>query len=174
MENATLEKAAAILETSVETLNSFPNDITEEMLCAMEMADTTSDSECKQLYDILKSLWVKGINYNDMKRISDSTGIDLAMLLSLDEQAQLMIDFEYTASGNDAKVAYKCFHDALQVSELPDVAKLIGAEVDKLKALPREVQEQLCGAYAMEYDENGDNAELIKELGDMLKAAEVS
>lgn len=174
MENVTLEKAAKILGTKEEILKSFPKDIKEEMLAVMEMVDTDSEEECRQLYEVLKGLWIKGMNHNDMKRISEDTGIDLDMLLSLDEQAQMMIDFEYAASGYDAKTAYRCFHEALQVRDIPDVAKLIGTDTDKLKTYPREVQEQLCGAYKMEYDENTDNKELITELNAIIQEAEGS
>lgn len=172
MENVTLEKAAKILGTKVEILKSFPKDIKEEMLALMEMVDTDSEDECRQLYEAMKGLWIKGTNYNDMKRISEETGIDFDMLMSLDDQAQMMIDFEYSASDYDGKVAYKCFHEALQVRDIPDVAKLTGTEKDKLKAFPRDIQEQLCGAYKMEYDENGNNDELISELKDIIRVAE--
>lgn len=164
MENVTLEKAARILDTTEDVLNSFPKDITEEMLAVMEMVDTNSEEECQQLYQIMKTLWVRGTNYNDMKNISDRTGIDFDMLMSLDDQAQLMIDFEYTASNFDAAVAQKCFREAIQVRDLPEVAKLTETELDLLKSFPRDIQEQLCGAYLMEFDDDGDNSELISEL----------
>lgn len=164
MENVTLEKAAIILDTTEKVLKSFPKDITEEMLAVMEMVDTNSKEECQQLYTIMKSLWIKGINYNDMKNISENTGIDFDMLLSLDEQTQMMIDFEYTASNFDVAVAQKCFRDAIQVRDLPEVAKLTDTELDLLKGFPRDVQEQLCGAYLMEFDDEGDNSDLIAEL----------
>jgi DNA polymerase-3 subunit beta len=50
------------------------------------------------------------------------------------------------------------------VKELPEVAKLIDLPLVELAAFPIEKQERLCGMYSMEYDENGDNSELISNL----------
>lgn len=113
-----------------------------------------------------------------MKEISKDTGTEFETLMSLDEQSQLQISFEYSmylAEKNPEKAfksVYDNVHKALQVRELPNVAKLLGTEYEKLRIYPREVWEQLCGAYAMEYEENRDNSMLISELKEIIREAE--
>lgn len=57
---------------------------------------------------------------------------------------------------------------ALAVADLPNVAKLIGTPVRALRSLPRRIQENICGAYAMEYDADSTNMELIDNIREMI------
>ena len=53
---------------------------------------------------------------------------------------------------------------SLAVSELGNVAKLIGVPVRELRSLPRRIQENICGAYTMEYDVDSTNIDLIDHI----------
>lgn len=178
MDNSKLKTAADYLEVDFSLIEKFPNEIKSEMVAAVEMIEPDTEENCKLLHDKLSECWKKGTIYIDMKEVSEDTGTEFETLMSLDEQSQLQISFEYImymAEDNPKKAfksVYENVHKALQVRELPDVARLIGAEYEKLRIYPREVWEQLCGAYAMEYEENGDNSELISELNDIIKEAE--
>ncbi len=178
MENKNLETAAQILKTSVERLNDFGQEITDEMSAVVEMITPDTPEQAQLLYSSLLELWQKGIAHECMVTISKETGANLDTLLSLDIQSQMMIDWEYTMAitDGDSKRAVSSVYDnirrALAIIELPDVAKLLGMEYDKLRLYSREIWEQLCGAYAMEYEENGDNSELIAELKEILDEAE--
>lgn len=178
MNNETLKTAAEYLEVAFNDVEKFPDEIKNEMIAAVEMIEPDTEENCKLLHDKLYECWKKGTIYIDMKEVSEDTGTDFETLMSLDEQLQLQISFEYNmylAEGNPKKAfksVYENVHHALQVRELPDVARLLGTEYEQLRNYPREVWEQLCGAYAMEYEENGDNTELIFELNDIIREAE--
>lgn len=178
MENIKLKTAADYLEVAFDVVEKFPDEIKNEMIAAVEMIEPDTKENCKLLHDKLYECWKNGTIYIDMKEVSEDTGADFETLMSLDEQSQLQISFEYNmylAEDNPEKAfnsVYENVHRALQVRELPDVARLIGTEYEKLRIYPRKVWEQLCGAYAMEYEENGDNSELISELNDIIKEAE--
>lgn len=178
MDNSKLKTAADFLEVEFNVVEKFPDEIKNEMVAAVEMIEPDTEENCKLLHDKLYECWKKGTIYIDMKEVAEGTGTEFETLMSLDEQSQLQISFEYIMymAEDDPEKAFKSVyenvHKALQVRELPDVARLIGAEYEKLRIYPREVWEQLCGAYAMEYEENGDNSELISELNDIIKEAE--
>ena len=57
---------------------------------------------------------------------------------------------------------------ALAVADLDKVAKLTGTPVRELRSLPRRIQENICGAYAMEYDPDSTNTELIDNIREMI------
>jgi hypothetical protein len=52
--------------------------------------------------------------------------------------------------------------------ELEKVAKLIAVPVRELRNLPTEMQEKICGIYAMEFDSDSVNAELIDEIRELI------
>lgn len=170
MDNPTLSTAAEILEVSEESLKDFPEHIANSMIAAMEMVDPDTEEECRILHDNLRTLWQQGCIYKDMQQIAEETGADFDTLMSLDYQSQLGISFDYAVDVNEqnenaVKNVYDNINKALNIVELPMVAKLLDIDYDKLREkYSRYVWEQLCGAYAMLYDENGDNSELITEL----------
>ncbi len=178
MNNVNLETAARILNTDVSSLKEFPEEMQQELIAVLEMFSPDTTEEAKMLYDNLHSIWEKGVAYVDMVNISKETGASLETLLSLDIQSQLMISFEYSMAleeGDKNKAVNKVYQNirqALPIADLPKVAILIGMEYDKLRQYPRKIWEQLCGAYAMEYEENSDNADLINNLNSILKEAE--
>lgn len=178
MNDVTLKTAADYLEVAFDVVEKFPDDIKNEMIATVEMIEPETEENCKLLHDKLYDCWKRGTIYIDMKEVSHNTGTEFETLMSLNEQSQLSIAFEYAmylAEDNPEeafKSVYRNVHNALQVRELPDVARLLGTEYEKLRIYPREVWEQLCGAYAMEYEENGDNSELISELNEIIKEAE--
>ena len=63
---------------------------------------------------------------------------------------------------------YDLVNKALAVSELGNVAKLIGVPVRELRPLPRRIQENICGAYTMEYDADSTNTDLIDHIREMI------
>ena len=63
---------------------------------------------------------------------------------------------------------YELTNKALAVMELGKVAKLIAVPVRELRALPRRIQENICGAYTMEYDPDSTNTELIDNIREMI------
>ena len=74
--------------------------------------------------------------------------------------------FEYMADSKDTERIYAIVNKELSVHELKSVALLLSVSESELHMLPDAVQEQLCGMYAMEYEEGQDNSALI----DFLKA----
>lgn len=178
MENPTLSTAAQILEASEESLRKFPEHIINSMIATLEMIEPSTEEECRILHENLTKLWEQGGIYNDMKEISEETGADFNTLMSLDYQSQMNIAFEYAidvheGNENAVKNVYDNIHKAMEVIELPFVAELMDIDYDELRKYPREVWVQLCGAYAMLYDENGDNLALISELNKIIENTEV-
>lgn len=178
MKNKNLETAALLLGTTVETLNSFEQQYLDEMSAAVEMLAPVTEEQTLQLHGELHDIWERAGAHQSMIEISKETGADLGAMLSLDVQSQLMIYWDYCMALSDGDVkravssVYENISRSLAIIELPDVAKLLGIEYDKIRLYSREVWEQLCGAYAMEYDEDGDNSELIDELKKILDEAE--
>ena len=175
MKNATIKTAAEILGVDEETFDGFPKNITDSIIAAIEMAEPDDEEKCALLHETLYDLWTEGCAYSDMKNIADETGADLDTLLSFDRQTQMNISFEYLSAFADSgaesavKSVYDNIHRALQVRNIPDVADLLGKTAAELKKLPYEIQSQMCGAYLMEYEENGDNTQLKIELEKMLE-----
>ena len=77
--------------------------------------------------------------------------------------------FEYLANSANTKQIYMLTNSALAVIELDKIAKLIAVPVRELRKLPRRIQEQMCGAYAMEFDKDSTNTELVGELRGMMQ-----
>ena len=45
---------------------------------------------------------------------------------------------------------------------------LIGVPVRELRPLPHRIQENICGAYTMEYDADSTNTDLIDHIKEMI------
>lgn len=178
MQNKNLEIAAKILGTTAERLGKFDEESINEMTAAVEMIPIDTEENVMQLHKELNNIWQKAVARECMVTVAKETGVSLDTLLSLDIQSQLMIDWDYNMALADedteraVRSVYENVQRALAIIELPDVAELLGVEYDKLRLYSREVWEQLCGAYAMQYEDGGDNSELIAELNEILDEAE--
>lgn len=175
MENVTTKTAATILGVEEKSFEGMPERIINGMLAAIEMIDTDTEEQCKLLHDTLYDLWSEGCIYADMEYISKETGAELDTLLSLDQQTQMQISFDYTTALSEksreeaVKAVYNDIHYALQVKDIAAVAELLGISSEQVSNLPYDVKAQLCGAYDMQYDADGDNTQLIDELKEILK-----
>ena len=89
-------------------------------------------------------------------------------LHSLDYNTQQTIVYEYMMDSSQTERFYDLVNKALAVSELGNVAKLIGVPVRELRPLPRRIQENICGAYTMEYDADSTNTDLIDHIREMI------
>ena len=74
------------------------------------------------------------------------------------------IVFEYMADMNNYENIHRLVNKFLAVSDIEKVAKLLEIPVDELHKLPFGIREKICGHYALEYDENGDNSGLTQTL----------
>lgn len=184
MENANLALAAKLMKCTEESLTSFPENVQNAMVAILAISDPKTEDEYRAVTEKLHDEWERGVAYNDMVRISTETDIPLDTLLQLDVKGQLALDFEYTMDvHNDLpdKEIYAHLQMNIQkgiaVAELPQVAELLGIPYDVIRArYPREVWEQLCGAYSMLLDEdmqdNRENIELMDELRAIIAEAD--
>ena len=88
----------------------------------------------------------------------------------MSENAQYSLVFEYAMDSTNFDRFHQIVEKSLAIKELPEVAKILELPLVELSAFPIEKQERLCGMYSMEYDENGDNSELISHLRETLCA----
>ena len=72
------------------------------------------------------------------------------------------------ADSSQTERFYDLVNKALAVADLTNVAKLIDTPVRELRSLPRRIQENICGAYTMEYDADSTNTELIDHIREMI------
>lgn len=85
------------------------------------------------------------------------------------EQCKLLHDTLYDLWSEGCMAVYNDIHYALQVKDIAAVAELLGINSEQVSDLPYDVKAQLCGAYDMQYDADGDNTQLIDELKEILK-----
>ncbi|MBR1384600.1 MAG: hypothetical protein IJ555_12450 [Ruminococcus sp.] len=158
-----------VLGAEPESIAEMPEEIRAKMKTVLETIVVRTDEDRKELYNALDLLWQKGSVLATLNDVSKATGIPYATLSNLDFDTQQVIVFEYLADSGDIKKIYMFTNSALAVIELEKVAKLITVPVRELRGLPRRIQEQMCGAYAMEYDSDSTNADLITELREMMQ-----
>lgn len=158
-----------VLGIEPESIAEMPEEIRAKMKTVLETIVVRTDEDRKELYDALDLLWQKGSVLATLNDVSKATGIPHATLSNLDFETQQVIVFEYLSDSGDIKNIYMFTNSALAVIELEKVAKLITVPERELRGLPRRIQEQMCGAYAMEFDKDSTNAELISELRGMMQ-----
>ena len=105
-----------------------------------------NDEDKKAVFEALDNLWQKGSIYIELAEVAKSTGITLATLRSLDYETQQTIVYEFMMDSSQTARFYDLVNKSLAVADLPNVAKLIGTPVRELRALPRRIQENVCGA----------------------------
>lgn len=152
-----------ILGVSEDSITAMDDEIRNSMTAVLE---TTKDK--KAVYDTLDDLWQKGSVYVELHEVSKTTGIPYATLKHLDYETQQTIVYEFMMDTAQIDRIYQLTNSALAVMELDKVAKLISVPVRELRKLPTSVQERICGAYAMEYDPDSTNTELIDNIREMI------
>lgn len=163
MNNKQLTEIAKILGVSEDSITAMDDEIRNSMTAVLE---TTKDK--KAVYDALDDLWQKGSVYVELHEVSKTTGIPYATLKNLDYETQQTIVYEFMMDTAQIDRIYQLTNNALAVMELDKVAKLISVPVRELRKLPTNMQERICGAYAMEYDPDSTNTELIDNIREMI------
>ena len=157
-------KIAEILGVSEEDITAMPTEILNSMQALFETINVEIANDRKILYSELDKLWTKGVVFLGLKEVAESSGITDSMLFSLDFETQQKLVFEYMADSGNISRFYEIVNSALEISELKNVAELIEIPMENIEKLPLEIQKKMCGHYSMEYEENGDNSELIATL----------
>ena len=163
MSNTQLAEAAKILGVSEDSISAMDDEIKNSMTAVFEQVAVKNDEDKKAVFEALDNLWQKGSIYIELAEVAKSTGITTETLRSLDYETQQTIVYEFLMDSSQAARFYD-----LAVTDLPNVAKLIGTPVRELRSLPRRIQENICGAYAMEYDPDSTNTELIDNIREMI------
>lgn len=166
LDYSAIEKALGV---EPESITEMPEEIRVKMKTVLETIVVRTDEDRKELYNALDLLWQKGSVLLTLEKVSKATGIPFLTLSNLDFEIQQVIVFEYLANSANTKQIYMLTNSALAVIELDKIAKLIAVPVRELRKLPRRIQEQMCVAYAMEFDKDSTNAELVGELRGMMQ-----
>lgn len=159
-----ISKIAEILGVSADSITAMPEEIQQGMQAVMDTFEIKTDNDRKEMYHALDELWTKGSIYIELNEVARNTGIVYATLRSLDYDTQQEIVYEYMADSSEIEHIYTLVNKALAVIEIDSVAKLLEIPVRELRKLPLNIQESMCGHYAMEYDSSGNNAGLIRTL----------
>ena len=163
MDNKQLAEVAKILGVSEDSISAMDDEIKNNMTAVFETA-----KDKKAVYDTLDDLWQKGSVYVELHEVSKAMGIPLVTLKHLDYETQQTIVYEFMMDTSQTDRIYQLTNSALAVMELDKVAKLIAVPVRELRKLPINTQERICGAYAMEYDPDSTNTELIDNIREMI------
>lgn len=163
MNNNQLMEIAKLLGVSEDSISAMDDEIRNSMTAVLE---TTKDK--KAVYDALDDLWQKGSVYVELHEVSKATGIPYATLKHLDYETQQTIVYEFMMDTSQTDRIYQLTNSALAVIELDKAAKLISVPLRELRKLPTNMQERICGAYAMEYDKDSTNTELIDNIREMI------
>ena len=168
MNNNQLAEEAKILGVSEDSIFAMDDEIKNSMTAVFEQVAVKNDEGKKAVFEALDNLWQKGSVYIELAEVAKSTGITLATLRSLDYETQQTIVYEFMMDSSQTARFYDLVNKALAVADLDKVANLIGTPVRELRSLPRRIQENICGAYAMEYEKDSTNAELIDNIREMI------
>ena len=168
MNNNQLAEVARILGVSEDSISAMDDEIKNSMTAVFETVAIRSDEDKKAVFEALDNMWQKGSVYIGLDEVAKSTGILLVTLRSLDYETQQTIVYEFMADSSQTERFYDLVNKALAAADLPNVAKLIGTPVRELRTLPRRIQENICGAYTMEYDADSTNMELIDHIREMI------
>ena len=168
MNNNQLTEVAKILGVSEDSVSAMDDEIKNSMTAVFEQVAVKNDEDKKAVFEALDNLWQKGSIYIELSEVAKSTGITTETLRSLDYETQQTIVYEFMMDSSQTARFYDLVNKALAVADLPNVAKLIGTPVRALRSLPRRIQENICGAYAMEYDADSTNMELIDNIREII------
>ena len=168
MDNNQLTEVAKILGLSEDSISAMDDEIKNSMTAVFEQVAVKTDEDKKAVFEALDNLWQKGSIYIELAEVAKSTGITVETLRSLDYDTQQAIVYEFMMDSSHTERFYGLVNKALAVSELGNVAKLIGVPVRELRSLLRRIQENICGAYTMEYDTDSTNIDLIDHIREMI------
>ena len=168
MDENTMKQIAKILGVSADSISAMDEEIKNNMTAIFETITVKNDEDKKAVFEALYNLWQKGSVYIELDEVAKFTGISLDTLRSLDYETQQAIVYEFMMDSSKTERIYELTNNALAVADLANVAKLISVPVRELRSLPRSIQENICGAYAMEYDPDSTNMELIDNIREMI------
>ena len=168
MDENTMNQIAEILGVSADSISAMDEEIKNSMAAVFETVAVKNDEDKKAVFEALDNLWQKGSIYIELAEVAKSTGIPLVTLRSLDYETQQAIVYEFLMDSSQTERIYELTNNALAVVDLPNVAKLISVPVRELRSLPRNIQENICGAYMMEYDPDSTNMELIDNIREII------
>ncbi len=171
MTNEQFAEVAKILGVSEDSIFAMDDEIKGGMQSVLENLSVQNDEDKKAIYNALDNLWQKGSVLLGLSEVAKATGIPHNTLKNLDYETQQTLVYEYMMDSSQTARFYDLVNKALAVAELGNVANLIGTPVRELRSLPRRIQENICGAYTMEYDKDSTNTELIDELREMIANA---
>lgn len=166
-QNNGLFKAAALLGVDTDSLKGFPEHTQNAMITVVEVVEINDQDGAKTAFAELEKLWLGGVLESGMREVAAATGIPYKTLSVLSDKARQQIYYAFCYDSKDIEGIYRLVQTALSSLELKNVSDVLNIPVAELEKLPDEVQQQLCGMYAMEYgDEN--LAANLRELYDML------
>ena len=168
MDNKQLAEVAHIIGVSEDSISAMDDEIKNGMTAVFEQVAVKNDEDKKAVFEALDKLWQRGLVYAELNEVAKNTGISLVTLRSLDFETQQNIVYEYMMDSSQTARFYDLTNKALAVMELEKVAKLISVPVRELRTLPRRIQENISGAYTMEYDPDNTNTELIDNIREMI------
>ena len=168
MTNNQLTEIAKIIGVSEDSISAMEENIKADMVTAL----TEKNSDKTALYNELDRLWQKGSVYIGLSEIARNTGSSLVALNSLDLSTQQELLFEYMADSSQTERFYEIVNRELAVLEIERIARMIGVPVTRLRSLPKDMQERICGMYAMEFDEDSTNAELVENIRNLVEGVE--
>lgn len=168
MTNEQCAEIARIIGVSEDSISAMDENIKADMVTAL----TEKSADKTALYNELDRLWQKGTIYIELAEIARNTGISLVSLHSLDLATQQELVFEYMADSSQTERFYEVVNRELAVLEIERIALMVGMPVTRLRSLSKETQERICGMYAMEFDEDSTNAELIENIRNIIEEAE--
>ncbi len=171
MNSNQLAEVANILGVSEDSIFAIDDEIKGGMQSVLENLSVQNDEDKKAIYNALDNLWQKGSVLIGLSEVAKATGIPHNTLKNLDYDTQQTLVYEYMMDSSQTARFYDLVNKALAVAELGNVAKLIGTPVRELRSLPRRIQENICGAYTMEYDKDSTNTELIDNIREMIANA---
>lgn len=166
-QNNSLYKAAALLGVDTDSLKGLPEHTQNAMVTVVEVMKIDEQDGVNIAYTELERLWLGGLLESGMREIAGATGIPYKTLSILPDKARQEIYYAFCYDSKDIEGIYRLVQTALSSLELKNVSDVLNIPLAELEKLPNEVQEQLCGMYAMEYgDEN--LAVNLRELYNML------
>lgn len=158
-----LEAAAEILGVKVDSLRTFSRS-TQQL---MEQLVDTQDLGTS--YERLKEVWQSEIINRDLIDVAKISGMSMQLLKALPYSVKAELIFSLAADQNVQEL-HNIVNSYMATAALSDIALLLHIEMGQLKALPYDVQTQLCGMFEMEYGITEDT-ELIAELREAVEKA---
>ncbi len=168
MTNEQLSEIAKIVGVSEDSISAMDDTIKTDMVTTL----TEKSADKTALYNELDRLWQRGSVYIELAEFARNTGISLVALYSLDLSTQQELVFEYMADSSRTEHFYEIVNRKLAVLEIERIARMVGMPVTGLRSLQQDMQERICGMYAMEFDEDSTNAELIANIRNIIEEAE--